>query len=285
MSRQAILKTLHYFDLFDYPLKIEEIHRYLVESLKIDVLKEILSQMIADDKRICADNGFYCLSRREEIVELRQQREKWSRPKLEKAKKIASVLEFIPWIKLIGVTGALAMGNCDEGDDIDLMIITSSNRLWLTRGLVVTFLRLTGQYRRPGKIKDRICPNLIISEEALEFPDHDLFTAHEIAQMKPIFDRGGVCQGFIEANSWVEGFLPNAIEMSNLKSQMSNPYVKSQNFLFDFLEKTAYKLQLGYMEKKKTIETTTPTTIRFHPQDIRQKVLDEYQRRVYDLPK
>jgi hypothetical protein len=144
---------------------------------------------------------------------------------------------------------------------------------------------LTGQYRRPGKIKDRICPNLIISEEALEFPDHDLFTAHEIAQMKPIFDRGGVCQGFIEANSWVEGFLPNAIEMSNLKSQMSNPYVKSQNFLFDFLEKTAYKLQLGYMEKKKTIETTTPTTIRFHPQDIRQKVLDEYQRRVYDLPK
>ncbi len=109
MKNQAILKTLHYADLFDYPLKVEEVHKYLVEPLKIGVLKEVLSRMSADDKQICADNGFYCLSGREEIIGLRQQREKWSEPKLKKAKKIASVLKFIPWIRLIGVTGALIL--------------------------------------------------------------------------------------------------------------------------------------------------------------------------------
>lgn len=50
--------------------------------------------------------------------------------------------------------------------------------------------------------------------------------------------------------------------------------------MFDLLEKLAYKLQLKYMEKKKTVETTTPNVIRFHPNDTRQRVLEEYERRI-----
>jgi len=208
MKKQAILKTLHYADIFHYPLRTEEIKRYTVERLTDGVLIDSLSLMVADGKLIYADN-YYCLSGREKIIELRQRREVCSEPKINKAKRIASVLKFIPWVKLIGVTGALAMGNSEEDDDIDLIIITSPRRLWLTRGIVVIFLRLTGQYRRPGKIKDKICPNLMLSQEALEFPDHDLFTAHEIAQMKPIFCRDNTYQKFLQANGWIKDFLPN----------------------------------------------------------------------------
>ena len=50
--------------------------------------------------------------------------------------------------------------------------------------------------------------------------------------------------------------------------------------MFKFLENLAYKLQLRYMEKKKTVEITTPDVIRFHPNDIRQRVLEEYERRI-----
>ncbi len=277
MKKLAILKTLHYADIFDFPLTADEIHKYLVEPLTIEVLKETLSQM-------SADGGYYCLLGREEIIRIRQQRERWSGPKLKKARKVVSLLKLIPWIKLVGVTGALAMENSDADGDIDLMIITSPQRLWLTRGLVVTFLRLIGQYRRPGKIKDMVCPNLMISEEALEFPDHDLFTAHEIVQMKPVFDRGGVCQKFLEANQWVKEFLPNAIKTnSKLKTQNSKPQLKSQNLLLNLLERFAYRLQLKYMRSKQTTEVTTPSIIRFHPQDIRRRVLEEYQRRVDSL--
>ncbi len=287
MKKLAILKTLHYADFFDFPLTADEIHRYLVEPLTIEVLKEALSQMSADPPKagtIRRAGSYYCLLGREEIVRIRQQRERWSGPKLKKARKVASLLKLIPWIKLVGVTGALALENSDEDDDIDLMIITSPQRLWLTRGLVVTFLRLFGQYRRPGKIKDMVCPNLMIGEDALEFPDHDLFTAHEIAQMKPVFDRGSVCQKFLEANQWVKEFLPNAIKTnSKLKTQNSKPQLKSQNFLLNLLERFAYRLQLKYMRSRKTTEITTPSVIRFHPQDIRRRVLEEYQRRVDSL--
>ena len=292
MKKQTILKTLHYADIFDYPLKIEEINKYLVEPLAVDVLEEIIAQMNADDKLIYADN-YYCLPGREGVVGLRKGREKWSQPKLEKAKKIAGVLKFIPWIKLIGVTGALAMENSDEGDDIDLMIVTASKRLWLTRGLVVTFLLLTGQYRRANKIKDMICPNLMLSEEAIEFPNHDLFTAHEIVQMKPVFDRGNTYQKFIDANRWVRNFLPNvfchpepkAKDLPRMRGRLKQverffaPLRMTFSKLLSPLETLAYKLQLKFMESKKTVETTTPSLIRFHPNDIRQKVLREYQKR------
>ncbi len=306
MKKQAILKTLHYADIFDYPLRFEEIEKYLVERSSIGDLEEALTQMGADVKQISADGGYYCLLGREEIVELRKKRQVWSQPKLKKAERIASVLKFIPWIKLIGVTGALAMENSDEDDDIDLMIITSSKRLWLTRGLVVTFLRSTGQYRRANKIKDKICPNLMISEDTLEFHDRDLFTAHEIVQMKPIYDRENIYQKFLQANEWFKDFLPNAYrhpepmakDLSRLpagEAGMRGHLKQVERFFaplrmtfskpFSLLEALAYKLQLKYMKKKKTSETTTPSIIRFHPQDLRQKVLDEYQRRVYDLPK
>jgi len=276
MSKQAILKTIHYADLFDYPLTTGEIKKFLPEPVDA-AFEEILSQV--------GSGPYYCLPGREEIIELRKKREVWSRPKLQKAKKIAAVLKFIPWLKLIGVTGTLAMGNSNEGDDIDLMLITASRRLWLTRGLVVAFLLLTGQYRRPGKIKDRICPNLMISEEALEFPNRDLFTAHEIVQMKPIYDRKDTHQEFLRANRWVEEFLPNAIENAKCKVQNAKLQFKIQNYLFDILESISYKLQLRYMKKKRTTETTTPFIIRFHPQDVRRRVLDEYQKRIYNLPK
>ncbi len=275
MKKQAILKTLHYADIFDYPLKFEEIHKYLVEPLTANVLKEVLSLITADNKLAYAGK-FYCLPGREEIIKVRQQREKWSGPKLEKAQRIANVLKFIPWVKLIGVTGALAVENSEEDDDIDLMIITASQRLWLTRGLVVSFLLLTRQYRRPRNIKDMLCPNLLLSEALIEFPDHDLFTAHEIVQMKPIYDRGNTYQQFLQANSWVKSFLPNwALDAGVVPQQFNNLTIQP----FDLLEKLAYKLQLKFMESKKTIETTTPSAICFHPNDIRQQVLKEYQKR------
>lgn len=275
MSKPAILKTLHYADIFDYPLTAGEIKKFLPEPADA-TFEETLSQM--------GSGPYYYLPRREGIVELRRRREVYSQPKLKKARKVAAVLKFIPWIKLVGVTGALALENSDEGDDIDLMIITAPKRLWLTRGLVVTFLLLTSQYRRPGKVKDRICPNLMLSEDVLEFPDHDLFTAHEIVQMRPVFVRGNTYQRFVRANQWIKDFLPNV----NRKSRIVNrPQQFNHSTIqpFSFLENLAYKLQLKYMKKKKTVEITTPSVIRFHPQDTRQWVLDEYQKRVYTIPK
>lgn len=207
---KAILRTLAYADIFDYPLKKDEILLWLVEQKvknqgQLDQALEKLLKTGHCQKKA----GFYFLPKRGKIVEFRKKREKTSRPKIEKARQMGLTLQLIPWVRLIGITGGLARKNSDEKDDIDLFFITSRKRLWLTRGLIVLILNLLGVYRRPGRIKDMICPNMLISEEALKIKPQDLFTAHEVAMMKPIFDRDRTYQKFLKANLWLKKFLPN----------------------------------------------------------------------------
>ncbi|MCG2691804.1 hypothetical protein L6272_03160, partial [Microgenomates group bacterium] len=112
----AVLRTTTYASIFNYHLSFEELYRYLISSKPVSKTK-LKPYFIAKPQPV---NRFSQL--------------KWRR-----AKQSAKLLSFIPWIKLVAATGALAMSNCRKDDDIDLMIITAENRLWLTR-LLVSFL-------------------------------------------------------------------------------------------------------------------------------------------------
>lgn len=286
--KKAILKTLCYADIFDYPLKAPEVWRFLISQVKTKEkdVQAALTQMSADSKQIDADNKYFFLRGRKEIVKTRRKRKAWSCPKIKHAEKVAGILRKIPWIKLVGITGGLARKNSDSKDDIDLFFITQRNRLWLSRGFVVLILRFLGAYRRPQKVKDMICPNMFVSEDNLEMGPHDLFTAHEICLMKPIFVRGNAQTKFLQANLWVERFLPNVyrgltqnknaerhrISVDQFKNQRSSAF-----------ERRARDFQLWYMQKKKTTEVVSENLIKFHPQDARSWVLEEYQKRLDKL--
>lgn len=211
--KKAILSTLAYADVFDYPLTPGELYRFLIadKALNYSRFRQALTRMNTNEKQIDTNGEYFFLRDRRKIVVTRKKREKWSQGKLRIAKQVANWLKLIPTIKMVAVTGALAMGNSDKEDDIDLLIVTSKNRLWLTRGLVVTFLCLTGLYRRPGKIKDKICPNMFLDEKHLEVPkkEQDLFSAHEVCQLKPIWDKDNCYQKFLKANLWSKKYLAN----------------------------------------------------------------------------
>ncbi|HUV42806.1 MAG TPA: hypothetical protein VMY36_02755 [Patescibacteria group bacterium] len=208
MVKKAILKTLAYADIFDYPLKEGEILKFLMADsslpLKID-------QELEKSSLVAKKGDFYFLRGGETIVPLRKKRRKQSQEKMKIAKKVMAWLKLIPAIKMIAVTGALAMENSDKEDDIDLLFVTTKNRLWLSRGLVVIFLRLTGFYRQPNQIKNKICPNMFLDEDHLSLPkkERDLFSAHEVCQLKPLWDKDKTYQQFIKKNLWVKQFLPN----------------------------------------------------------------------------
>jgi D-beta-D-heptose 7-phosphate kinase/D-beta-D-heptose 1-phosphate adenosyltransferase len=215
---KAILATLSYSDIFDYPLTEEEIWKWLVledGKQKTENKEKFLHSLkfALNSRQIRVTKGFYHLPRREEIVKIRQQRETYSKLKIKLAEKVAGILRLIPWVKLIGVTGALAMNNSKEDDDLDLLIITSKNRLWLTRLFSVFLVELTGKRRRPGdqKVKDKICLNMLLDESHLAIPEkeRDLFSAHEVCQMKPLWEKERTYQKFLKANQWSQEFLPN----------------------------------------------------------------------------
>lgn len=209
--KKTILSTLAYADIFDYPLKEKEIYRFLISDIRYQILD--ISKGLKELPEVSQKNNFYFLKEREQLVLLRKKRERWSKEKLKIAQKVANWLKIIPTIKMVAVTGALAMENSNKNDDIDLLIITSKNRLWLTRFLTVILLELVAKRRHPAdkEVKDKICLNMFLDEGHLKVPEkeQDLFSAHEVCQLKVLWDKNGIYQKFLKANLWSKKYLAN----------------------------------------------------------------------------
>lgn len=286
MIEEAIIKTLSYRDLFDYPLTAEEIHRFLIQqNSSREMVEKTLKKMVAEGG-IEEKEGYHFLPGRRGITQLRREREAISQEKFRRACRYAKLLRPIPWVRAIFVTGALAVGNADEESDLDLLIIATARRLWLTRFLVFLTLSLLGVRRRPQNMqaKNKVCDNIFLSEFALSIPssEQNLYTAHETVQVKPIWEKDVFQQCFLAENSWVKRFLPNF----NLPPKPSKLRSRRSLLLFDWLELLAYKLQLKYMEKKRTREVVTPERILFHPIDRAAGILPKFEERLkrFDKP-
>ncbi len=288
---RAILKTLAYGDIFDYPLTRRQLYQFLIadKSVSFSLFKKVLSRIKANDKRISTNNNMFCFFGREEIIEERKKRKRLSKGKLKIARRVAGWLKIIPWVKMIGVSGALAMENADKNDDIDLLIITAKNRLWLTRLLVVFLVELVARRRRPKDVyvADKICLNMFLDEDHLALPkkEWDLFTAHEVCQLKLLWEKDKCYQKFLKANLWVKKYLANILDIKKLRCEDIKG--EKKNFLIsqflNFLEYLAYKIQIAYMSSRRTSEVVEPYRVRFHPKDCRWWVLEEYKKRLKEL--
>lgn len=191
-----MFKTLAYADIFDYPLTAAELQRWQITGDN-------------QDWPVAKTGKFFHLPGRARLVNLRRQRQRFSQLKWRFARQAARRLQLIPWIKLICVTGALAMNNSQKNDDVDLMIVTAKDRLWLTRLKAVVLLGPL--LRRGNKINNRVCLNLWLDETSLALPktQRNLYTAHEVVQAQPVFERDNAYDKFISANLWYKKYLPN----------------------------------------------------------------------------
>jgi len=303
---REILAALSYHDIFDYPLKESEICKFLIQApgpklssrarsrsagqppgkfeASKNKIKDSLKKLLKKEE-IFKKGIFYSLPHREEVFETRRKREKFSRKKLAIAYQTVCFLRLIPWIRMIGLTGGLAMENSGENDDIDFLIVTTEKRLWLTRLLAVLILEVLGRRRRADaikieEIKDKVCLNMFLDETSLQLNPgrRNLFTAHEVVQLKPIFNRDQTYERFLRANQWAEEYLPNAIKSQNSKLKSQNHNLKLK--FIDFLEAFCYRGQIKYMKKKQTSEEISRHFAFFHPRLTAQRVLKMYHERL-----
>jgi len=90
-KNQAIIKTLIYSDIFDFPLTKQEIWKYLISNKKISQ-KDFLK--LLKNKKTLSKNNFYFLKGREEIIRKRKDRKKIGVNKIEKAKNRFAFCKF-----------------------------------------------------------------------------------------------------------------------------------------------------------------------------------------------
>ena len=285
--QSAILATLAYHDIFDYPLDSSEIGDLLVKKkARKESIARVLERLMVMGK-VGQNERYFFLKNRKKIARIRKQRSKYSQAKLKRAAFFAGLLKIIPSVKLVAVSGALSMENSRRSDDIDLVVVTSKGLLWTTRFLANIILLPFKRDPAGQKISDRACLNMFLDESDLSIKDHNMYTAHEICQMKLIWDRDNTYSKFLRANSWIREYLPNW--ESSVERQTTNDKRKKRHEALDFgrfalvIENFLKNFQLWYMKNKLTTERISATQLFFHPKNTQEKVLAEYKKRLNKL--
>ncbi len=204
--RTAILYTLAYSDIFDFPLSLKEIHRYLIgyRALESEV-EDLLKNDPNLASQIVADRGRFALEGRAALFEKRKQRSEHAGALWKQAHRYGQAIARLPFVRMVAVTGALAADNVEPGADLDYLVVTKPGYLWLTRAMILAIDRVSA---RRGQ-QARLCPNFLVTENALALEDRDLFTAQELVRMIPI--AGIATYNKMRAmNAWTDEFLPNS---------------------------------------------------------------------------
>ncbi len=170
---------------------------------------EIQEQLVRM-KDVSSAHGYYFLAGRSEVVDIRKRREENSRKAFRRAMFYGRILGSLPFIRMVALTGSLAMLNLSKNKDMDYMLAAKPGRVWTVRAFALLLARVTRSFG------DVICPNVIVSEHALEWTERNLYTAREFAQMIPISGED-VFRRLRVVNRWVEDVLPNHVILSEAK--------------------------------------------------------------------
>lgn len=201
-TAQNILKTLGYFDLFQYPLTGEEIYFYNAADINRSSIESEL-QTLLGNRTIFKIGEFYSLHNNHLLAERRRNGNHLAAEHLKTAYRVARFLYRFPYVKAIAVSGSLSKNFATEKTDIDFFIITSANRLWIARTCMHLFKKLTFLTRK----QNWYCMNYYVDEEAMEIKEKNIFTAVEIVTLLPMHGKQSLDE-FIKANKWTDSFFP-----------------------------------------------------------------------------
>jgi len=214
--RRSIISTIVFFDIFNYPLTLDEIFHFLYfekssKSINKYKIEEILKDKLHSIIKI--KNNFYFLKEREGNINTRIVRRRESINKIKKAKRISRIFSIIPFIEMVAIVNFLPIKNTRVDSDIDLFIITKKNRIWISRFLCVIIIKLLRLQPTERNKKNKICLTFFITTENLNLKNiaikDDVYFYYWLSSLYPIYTKKNIYKKFIKKNKWIKEFLPN----------------------------------------------------------------------------
>ncbi|HXK35491.1 MAG TPA: hypothetical protein VJZ52_00365 [Candidatus Paceibacterota bacterium] len=309
--KKAILATLAYYDALGLPLTILEVWHYLVnpgrwgeaEIGNLTGVEVELEQMVSE-RQIETRAGFYFLPGRLELVEQRLAKQKIAEAKWKKVKRYLWLVQSLPYIEGLFASGSLGLGFMKPGSDLDILVITRAQRIWLGRLLLTAAMGLLGVRRRknvlaaPGKV----CLNHYIATDALSIRWHSLYTAQLYAHLWPVYLKDKkLLEDFNQANNWIQkDYLSNwaGVEINRQRylreSRVQQAFGTSAERLLELtglgwlLNQLAKKIQLARLARDHSDKgigriTTTDQELEFHPHSPETAILDKYNETIGHL--
>lgn len=278
---RSIKRTLAYSAVFQYPMSEYQLYTFLITKNNYDHDFFITSlRRLVKKKHVKAKDGKYYLPGVRPVSW--KLRYKYSQDLIDEAQASIRLLAFIPWIKMVAVTGAVASHNAVKDDDVDVLIVTEKNRLWISRFFVFFILKVIGKYAQRGENNRKLCCNLFTDESGMKWGKHkqNVYVAREMLSIQPLFDKDDTYFKFVQTNSWALKYF------SNYKMEFPSSYSPKdlrKSRLVNLFEDLLRKFQLNYMKNKKTTEITTKHFIHFNTHDHSKEILAEYKNNLSDI--
>lgn len=261
----GIVRLISYSEVFNFPVKRSEFSSYYMgDNLTTEEkLQASLDNLVSNNYLYYYPScDCYFWKGKEDLVNARTEREAHSQKLIKKAKKFARAVSLLPWVRFISITGSLSANNSVRNDDIDLMVVTKRKRLWISRALVFSLLKIFGLKSdgKSGKKSGGFCINVWndTSHLNIEKENQDVIVARDLLQTIVLSDKDSIYYKILELNQWVYDFFP----MSKKEENINLPLLKSHKdnhisllfkpfaFVLDNLDFLLFKMQVWLIEKK-----------------------------------
>ena len=295
--QESILKTVIFFDLFNYPLTNWEIWQYLKIEISLGVLEQAVSDLVLAGSLEQYD-GFYFLPGRAEIIETRRERYNFANYKIKLARRATKLFKWLPSVKLVAVANLIGHHNLRNESYVDIFIVSSPNRLWLTRLFCTGLMKITRQRPTKDCKRNKMCLSFYAAADGLAMADlrfkpSDPYFDHWFLGLYPIYDNDKYLAYLRFKNPWLKIVFPNSLL---LQENFPENYF-SQNFIdkilfyiANFLNIVAKKIQLLIMPKiltdlanRDTGVVVNDKLLRFYVKDRRLEFLDKYNKRLAEF--
>lgn len=291
------IRTVVYFDLFDYPLTAWEVRKFLWEchagALEVyGALDELVGQ-----GKLERMDGYYYLPGRSAIMQIRWQRYLLAEPKFKRALRAVRFLRYVPNVLTIATCNNLAYSNAKADSDIDLFIIVRRQRIWISRLLVTFVVQLLGLRRHGNKIMDRCCLSFYLTDDHLDISDlalreGDPYLSFWLATLSPLYDRQDTLAKFWQANANLLQHLPNAHPKRLSRRRTADTIIRRPHNCWaigERLEAMAKLLQLRKMKNRPPHPVSdnsvvvSDSVLKFHELDRRARYRLEWEERLHTV--
>ena len=198
----AVMSTVLYFDIFSHPLRAQELlrlvhYRVITENELLRALDELVMKGFLHKK-----DGYYLPHTRHDTIIRRLTGEKMAETYWEIASRKAALIGKFPFVRSVIISGSLSKNFIDENSDIDYLIVTSPDRLWIARTLLILYKKIFLFNSRK-----HFCVNYFLDTDNFRLQDHNVFTATELLFATPLYNSQWYNE-LLNSNSWVLNYLP-----------------------------------------------------------------------------
>jgi hypothetical protein len=201
-SELAILQSVIYAGLFDYPLTLEQLHQSLI-GLTLDEIAILRTYRASPALRRAIEfrEGVFFQVGREHLLAERRRREAWSLAFLRRHRLLLDAVCAFPYVRMVALSGSVAHLNMQGAGDLDLFIVTRGRHVWSVTVAIIVLAKLL-------RHRDVTCVNFVVADSRLVLEQQDLFTANQTIHLKPLIG-AAVLQELLRANPFIASFYPN----------------------------------------------------------------------------